>query len=170
MRAWRLGERIVRTDVDMDLSAHHHVEQVIGRFNERLAGCRVVAEARMRDIERAEPTEPARRHRVGIAGRLAKGREYPAAAQAAQRILERSLADRIVDDRHAVAASERAHALDDIVLAEHQGMIAAMCARDRRLLVAADGADHGRAKMLRPLADDLADATGGGMNEDAVAR
>src|SRR5262245_9667399 len=124
MRTWRFCEPIGRADVDTDLSAHYHVEQIVRRFDERCARCRIIAEARMGDIERAELPQAARRHRIRIAGRLTEGREYPAAAQAAQRILERSFADRIVDDRHALAASERAHALNDVILAEHQRMVA----------------------------------------------
>ena len=48
-------------------------------------------------------------------------------------------------------------------------MIAAMRAGDLGLLLAADGADHGRAEMLGPLAHDQADAAGGGMDQDGVA-
>src|SRR5262245_2088286 len=108
MRAWRLGKRISRTNVDPDLSAHHHVEQIVRRFDERLARGSIIAEARMRDIERAKLPQPTRRHRVRITRRLTERREYSAATQAAQRILERGLADRIVDHRHALAAGERA--------------------------------------------------------------
>ena len=41
---------------------------------------------------------------------------------------------------------------------------------ERRLLVAADRADHGGAEMLRPLADDEADPAGGGVDQDGLAR
>ena len=41
--------------------------------------------------------------------------------------------------------------------------------RELRLLVAADGADHGGAEMLGPLAEDQADAAGRGVEQDGVA-
>ena len=37
------------------------------------------------------------------------------------------------------------------------------------LLLAADGADHGSAQVVGPLAQDQADAAGGGMDQDHVA-
>src|SRR5262249_30975804 len=48
-------------------------------------------------------------------------------------------------------------------------IVAAMRPRERGLRRAADGADHGRAEKLGPLAHDQADAAGGGMDQDRVA-
>ena len=123
----------------------------------------------MGEIDRAQLSEPPRRHRIGIAGGLAERGQHAAPAQASQRILEGRLADRIVDHRHALPARDLAHALDEILLGVDDRMIAAVCARDLGLFLAADGADHGRAEMLRPLAHDQADTAGRGMDQDRVA-
>src|SRR5262245_16611876 len=154
MRLRRLGQWIDLADVDADLAAAHHVEQIACGREQLFPARGVVAEARMRHIERAELAEPPRRHRVGIAGRLAERCQNAAAGQTVQRILERRLADGIEDDWHALPASDRPHALDEILLAVDDRMIAAAGARDRSLLLTADGTDHDRTEELRPLADD----------------
>src|SRR6185436_16802892 len=51
-----------------------------------------------------------------------------------------------------------------------QHVIAAVDLRDLRLLVRAGGANHSRAEMLRPLAQDGADAAGRSMDQDRFAR
>ena len=47
--------------------------------------------------------------------------------------------------------------------------MAAVRPRELRLLRAADGADHGRAEVARPLAGDQPDAAGGRMDQHGVA-
>ncbi len=121
----------------------------------------------MGDVERAHVAELARRDRRRIAGGFAERGKDAARRKTLQRILERGLADRIVDHRHALAAGDLAHAWRKIVVAQH--VVAAVGAGDFGLVVAADRADHGGAEMLGPLADDQADAAGRGVDHDGVA-
>ena len=80
-----------------------------------------------------------------------------------------SLPTEVVDHGYALPAGDGAHLLGKITLGIDNRMIATMPAGNLGLLPAADGANHGRAKMLGPLADDQADAAGGGMDQDEVA-
>jgi exoribonuclease II len=112
----------------------------------------------MRHVERAKLPEPPRRHRIGIARRLAERRQDTAATQTAERILERRLADRIIDHRHALAARDGPNPFDEFFATMDDRMIAAMGVRVRRFLLIANGADHGGAEMPCPLAHDQANA------------
>jgi hypothetical protein len=60
--------------------------------------------------------------------------------------------------------------LGEVLARVDDGVVAAVCLGQRRLLVGTDGADHGDAQCPRPLADDQADTAGRGMDQDGVAR
>jgi hypothetical protein len=124
----------------------------------------------MREIDRAERAQPARRHGVGIARGFAERGHHPASAQAFQRCFERRLADRIVDDGNAFAAGDVAHARGKVLARVDDRMIATMCAGNIRLRLGAHSPDHRRAQVLRPLAHDEADAARGGVDQDRIAR
>ena len=89
--------------------------------------------------------------------------------QAIERFQERVLADGIVHHRHLLAAGDLLDAFDEILLGVNDRVGAAMGLGEFRLLLAADGADHGGAEMLGPLAEDQADAAGRGMQQNGVA-
>ena len=103
------------------------------------------------------------------AGRLPEQRGDAERRQAIQRFEERVLADGIVDHRHLLAAGDLVDAFDEILARVDDGVGAAMGLGELGLFVAADGADHGGAEMLGPLAEDQADAAGRGMQQDGVA-
>jgi hypothetical protein len=75
-----------------------------------------------------------------------------------------------VEHRRDALRRDRLHRGDEIDLPVEQHVIAALGLRDLRLLVRAGGADHGRAEMLRPLAQDGAHAAGRSMDQDRFAR
>ena len=83
--------------------------------------------------------------------------------QAVQRFQKRVLADGVVNHRHFLAAGDLIDALHEILAGVNDGVSAAMRLRELRLLVAADDADHGGAKMFCPLAEDQADSAGRGV-------
>ena len=89
--------------------------------------------------------------------------------EAVERFVERVLADGVVDDRHFLAAGDLVDARDEILARVDDGVVAAMGLGELRLFVVADGADHGGAEMLGPLADDQADAARRGMDQDGLA-
>ena len=89
--------------------------------------------------------------------------------EAVERFQERVLADGVINDRNFLAAGDLVDALHEILAGVDDGVGAAMGLRELRLLVAADGADHGGAEMFGPLAEDQADAAGRGMQQDGIA-
>src|SRR6185437_83785 len=95
--------------------------------------------------------------------------ESAAAFQAVERGGKDALADAVIDDVAKRALGDIAHALDEILLAIKDRVIAAMGAGKFGLFRAADRADHGRAAELRPLASDEADAARRGVKEDGLA-
>ena len=97
---------------------------------------------------------------------LPKFTPRPQRAQAVERAHEGVLADAVIDDRHALAAGDLPDPGDEILALVVDDVIVAMRPGELGLLGRADGADHGRAQMLRPLADDQADAAGGRVEQD----
>jgi hypothetical protein len=102
--------------------------------------------------------------------RLTEGHQHAERGEALERRLEGVLADGIIHHRHALAAGDlldpRGHVL--AVVADRMG--AAMGAGELGLGIAADGADHGGAEMLGPLAGDEPHPAGRGMEEDGLPR
>jgi hypothetical protein len=93
----------------------------------------------------------------------------PKRLQALQRAHEGVLADRVVHHAHAFAPGDLLDPLGEVLARVDDGVVAAVGLGQRRLLVGTDGADHRGAEGARPLADDQADAAGGGMDQDGVA-
>jgi hypothetical protein len=70
---------------------------------------------------------------------------------------------------HAGAAGQIAHRIGNIGIGIIDHMVAAERCGDFGFFIAAGGADHGGAQMLCPLAENVADAAGGGMHQYPVA-
>jgi len=128
-----------------------------------------VNKGRAGDVEGALLGEQAEIERLDAAGRLAEQRDEAERRQAIERFEERVLADGVVNHRHHLSAGDLLHTGDEVLLRVVDDMGAAVLARQRSLPLAAHGADHGRAEVLRPLAEDEADATSRGAQQDGIA-
>lgn len=71
---------------------------------------------------------------------------------------------------HALAAREREHALDDVLLGVQDDVVCAVRARDGGLLRGRRRPDDGRPSVLRELREDEAEAARDGVDEHGVAR
>ena len=100
---------------------------------------------------------------------VAEGGENAKRRQAGQRAFVGGRANTVIDHRHAGAVGDLHHSRGEILGAVVDGVVTAMGLGDGRLLVAADGPDDGRAKLVQPLANDQTDAAGGGMEQHGLA-
>src|SRR6185369_3154182 len=98
------------------------------------------------------------------AARLAEADPVSARGERGEVLVARGIADAV--DEHVDAVELPLHGVGELVLARHDRMLAAVGARDARLLFARDGADHRGAEAARPVADEQPDATGRGVDED----
>src|ERR1700748_2010169 len=108
----------------------------------------VGVERRARDIERALPGQQAELQRSDAARGWAEQRRDAERRQAIQRLQEGVLADGVVDNWALLAAGDLVDAFDEVLAGVDDGVGAAMGFGELRLLVIADGADHGGAEML----------------------
>src|SRR5690554_2192933 len=76
----------------------------------------------------------------------------------------------VIDHVHALAPGDYANAGREILAGIIDHVIATPGAGNLALFRASRGPDHLRAQARSPLAGDLADATGSGMDEDRLAR
>ena len=102
-------------------------------------------------------------------GRRAETHEHPKRPDAIERGRECGFADAVIDDIAELAAGDVLHARDKILIAVKDGVMAAMRLRDLGFVFRSDGADHGCAQRIRPLAQNLADAAGGGVHQHGRA-
>src|SRR5581483_6676925 len=86
-----------------------------------------------------------------------------------ERLHEGRLPDRIINDRHTLAGSDFLDPRDEVLARVIDRVGASVLRRQARLLVAADGTNHGGAKMLRTLAQDEADAARRRLHQDRLA-
>ena len=107
--------------------------------------------------------------RLDAAGGLAEQHGDTKRRQAVERLQESVLADGVVDRRHFLALRDFVDALREILARIDNCVGAAMGLGELCLLIVADGADDGGAEMLRPLAQDKADAAGRGVQQDGIA-
>ncbi len=106
----------------------------------------------------------------GIAPRRrAEGDQQPARREAAERVLDRVLADGVVDHGNARATGEAADFAGKIAAAIDHDVIAAMRPRDRRFSLAADAADDPDTEVPRPLAHEDADAARSREHQNSLA-
>jgi hypothetical protein len=91
-------------------------------------------------------------------------------SQAIERRRESRLAHPVVDDVAALTLSDLLNARGKVLLAVVDDVVTAVPVRELDLLGRADRADDGRAKVLGPLRQDAANATGGGLHKDCVPR
>ena len=165
-----VGEGVAVVDPDLHLAGRHHAEQGGGAVRQFGARGVVRHQRRTGEVERPLGGEQAGIERRNGAGRLAERRQQAARREAVERPREGRLPHRVVRHRNALAAGDLPHPFDEILARIDDGVVAAVGAGELRLLVGADGADDRRADGLRPLAGDEADAAGGGVEEDGLAR
>ena len=126
-------------------------------------------ERRASDVERSLGCQDHRAEGLDRSGGVAVSGEYTERLQRVQRRLEGRLADRIVGRGDALAAGNFAHSGRDILVAVQNRMVTAIGPRELRLLFRADAADDVGAEQVGPLAQDQADATGSGIDQNIVA-
>src|SRR5439155_21026900 len=126
-------------------------------------------ERRPCEVERALAGEDVYVERLDLAGRRAEQRHQPTRPYAVERLHEGVLANRIIDDGQQLAAGDVLDAGDEILARVDDRMMAAMGLGELGLGIGADRADDGGTEMLRPLAEDEADAAGGGVDQDGAA-
>ena len=107
-----------------------------------------------------------RRHR---AARLPEQHQHAARRQAIQALVERRLADRIVDDLNALAAGDPLDLFLEVLARVEHDVVGARLARELRLLVGRHRRDDARAAQLRDLREQQADAAGARVHEARVA-
>ncbi len=107
--------------------------------------------------------------RLHRAGGLAEVDQVAARGQAGQGIVEGVLADGVVGHVHAAAVGELLDGVHHVLFPVENHMVAAVAAGAFGFVLAADGADHGGAQVARPLAQQLPDPAGGGLDQDDAA-
>ena len=155
--------------LDLHRAGFHDIEQLFRHGDEIFALGGIGVERRARHIERAFRREQAEIERIDRAGGLTEQRDDAERGEAIQRFQEGVLADGVVDHGALLAAGDLRDALHEVLAGVDDGVVATMGFREFCFLVAADGADHGGAEMLGPLAEDEADAAGRGVQQNGVA-
>ena len=170
MRRSGLLQLVASVDGDLDLARAHRLHQPRRHFAQpRLVGD-IGEQSRTLRVKRALLRQQGDIERVDRAGRRAEADERAERPQAIQRAGEGRLADAVIDRRAQLAAGNLLDPGDEILAAVEDGFVGAGFAREPGLVLAAHGADHGRAEQPRPLAQDEADAARRRMDEDRVAR
>src|SRR5579863_7854491 len=105
-----------------------------------------------------------------IARRLPEAYEPATRRKALNRTFKRVLADRVEHHVDAAARGKFENSLGEILAARHRNVIAAGPFRLFGLGVARRRADDSRAERLRPSGDNSADAAGGSVDQDRLAR
>src|SRR5690606_35373044 len=100
---------------------------------------------------------------------IAEARHQPARTKAIERLLERRLANAIIDDIDTLAAGDFLDPLGEIFLAIVDDMVAAMGASKLDLFFTACRADHGGAECFGPLCRDETNATCSRLPENGFA-
>ncbi|MNQ88164.1 hypothetical protein D3C85_1034190 [compost metagenome] len=146
------------------------VEQLAGQGSLLRRVGDVVGQGRTGHVQRAFHGQQLRVEAFDRAGGGADADQQAATLERVQRAHEGVLADAVEHYVDADAIGHLTHTLGDIFVTVVDRVVAAVGAGHFGLGVAGHGADHGQAEQLGPLRDDQADATGGGVQEDAVAR
>ena len=163
-------ERVGLADLDLDRARADDLEQLAGGLVELLARRRVVHQRGPGQIQASLLAEHHRVDRRRHARGVAEDHHHAAHAQAIERSVPGREADAVVDHRDALAVGQIAHALGEVFLGVDDRVVAAVGHGELGLLVAAHGADHGRTKVLQPLAGDGPDAAGRGVEQHRHSR
>ena len=145
-------------DAHLDDAGRDVLEHVADAPEQFLTVEQVVGQARARQEQRAARVEDRRiegRHR---AARLAEERHRAARAQHAQALVERRLADRIVDDVDAAAVGEPLHFDLEVLRRVEDGLVGAEVAHLARLVFGRHRAEDARAEVLGHLHDEPAES------------
>src|SRR4029077_16659267 len=145
-------------------AAADRVEQPVGDRADLRGGAGVMAEIRPREQSRFQD-EAGDIHRLDRARGLAVADEMAADGQGFEGAEECIPPDGVIDNLAALALGDLSDPLDEILPRIDDGKSAAMAAGDACVLDAADGADNRSAQGARPLAEQLADPAGRGMDQ-----
>lgn len=170
VRGRRLAEREGRVDLHLHRARTDHGEEVGGRREEVLPPCGVGHQRRARQEEGALLGEEERGDRSNGARSVAVGDQETERRQAVEGALERVLPDGVVDDPDSGAAGDLLHPGDEALPRRDDDVVTPRLAREGRLGVGGDGADHGRAEASGPMGGDEADAAGRRVEEDRLPR
>ena len=161
MRLGSVAQRVFLVDRDFHGAAADHGEQVVGDGKQILALGGVGVERRARGEQRTLELQDVDVEGLDRTRSAAEAYEHAERTQAVERSGKGCLADPVVDHIAQLAAGDLLHPGDEILVAVEDGVMAAVRLGERRLLLRADGADHGGAEMVRPLAENEPDAAGG---------
>src|SRR6185369_8723720 len=170
MRLGRVLEGVALLDFDLHLAALDHIEQLARGSLELRAIGDVIEQRRPGQEQRALLGEDSGREGIDGPRRIAEAHHQAARPQAIERLQEGVLPDRIVDDRKLLALGDPFNLGGEVLAGVDDRVIAAVGPGELGLLVRTDGADHGRSESFRPLADDQPHASGGGVDQDRLAR
>jgi hypothetical protein len=135
-------------------------------------GCRrnIVCEVRARKVYRPGFGELERLDRCDQSGRPAVVHAQAPPCEAADAARDRVAPDRVVDDVDAASAGQPPHLVAEVHVAIENHVVRPAFARNHCLFPAAHGRDHRRATQLRQLDQQLADATGTGVDQTGLSR
>src|SRR3954454_4363754 len=162
-------QRKCLVNFDLHRARFYDVKQFLGHRNEVLPFGSIGVECRPGHVQRSFLRQKPKVERFDGPGRLAEQRRDTERRQAIEGLQESVPADRVVDDRDLLAASDLVNALHEVLARIDDGVGASMRLCEFCLFITADRTDHGNAQMLGPLAKDKSYAACRRMEQDRIS-
>src|SRR5918998_653322 len=155
-------------DADVEVSLADPGEEALRAPQELLAGAGVLGQGGTRQEEAALLVQGLGVEGGDLPARPAEEDHVAARLQAVEGLVEGVLPDGVVDHVHALAAGDALRLGGEVLLFVQDHLVSAGLLRERGLLLGAGGPYDGRAAHLRHLAEQEADAAGGGVHEGGL--